>query len=123
MQQEDTLKKRKKEKKRNIIHSVALPAGMSRFSLPHDRDQIFSIKKKKGIKCMKNIYFRMHKGTMINEADVTNMSLKKKYIKICNVSACIRVTHFEIVKAERVFRKNKNKRVFLYGHALISWLC
>lgn len=45
----------------------------------------------------------MHKGTMINEADITNMSLRRKK-KICNVSACTRVTHFEVVKAEQVFR-------------------
>lgn len=39
----------------------------------------------------------MHKGTTINEADVTDVFEKK----ICNVSACIRVTHFDTVKAER----------------------
>lgn len=53
MQQEDTFGGEQK-KERNIIH-VALPAGMSRFSLPHDRDQIFSIQKK-GLKCTKNIF-------------------------------------------------------------------
>lgn len=42
---------------------------------------------------------------MINEADITNMSLKKRKEKkkICIVSACMGVTHFESVKAERVF--------------------